>query len=394
MSDVLDQAIRDHRTGTLAVTTDPGAAVRVTQLGHEFWFGTTLNWGAAEEPEQRQDFERYLQTIEENFNSGVHEGALKWHSVEREPGKPDYRGADRILEWCEKHGLAMRGHCIFWAAEHYVPGWVKLLSEAELRKAVERRAREVPRRYRGRIVEYDVNNEMTHTANRFFRGRLGEEIAVDMFRWAQEEDPAAKLFLNEFDILTGKRIDEYCRLIESMLDAGAPVGGLGCQAHTFDEEGVDLDLVQRCLDRLGQYGLPIRITEYGYGVKDPEDEQVQADGLRGFYRTCFAHRAVEGVLMWGFWRGRHWQKHHAIWREDWSLTPAAEAYRELVFGDWWTRWQGQADERGVCNVPAFFGRHRVQVAGGASELDDADSQRVAEVELRRAEGTQAVALKR
>lgn len=393
MSDTLNDRVTDRRTGILAVVTEPGAAVRVTQLAHEFWFGTTLNWSRADDPDRREDFERYLQTIRENFNAGVHENALKWHQVEKTPGEPDYTEADRVLDWCEKHKIAMRGHCIFWAAERYVPAWVKELSDEELRRAIERRARDVTRHYRKRIVEYDVNNEMIH--NRWFRQRLGDEIAVEMFRWAKEEDPAARLFLNEFDILTGRKIDEYCRLIEWLLSREAPVGGIGCQAHTFDEGGIDPETVQRCLDRLAQYDLPIRITEYGYGVKDTEDEQTQADALRGFYRTCFAHPAVEGILMWGFWRGRHWQKHHAILREDWSLTPAAEAYRQLVFRDWWTRWEGKADKKGVCDVPAFFGRHRVEVAGKASELGSGgDSERVAEIELLRSQGKQTVALTR
>ena len=44
-------------------------------------------------------------------------------------------------------------------------------------------------------------------------------------------------------------------------------------------------------------------------------------------------------------------------------TPAAEAYRDLVFRQWWTRWQGKADAQGRREVRAFFGKHRVTAGG-------------------------------
>ena len=41
----LNQAIAQHRMGTLTVTAPPGAPVRVEQLRHEFWFGAALSSG-------------------------------------------------------------------------------------------------------------------------------------------------------------------------------------------------------------------------------------------------------------------------------------------------------------------------------------------------------------
>ena len=63
--------------------------------------------------------------------------------------------------------------------------------------------------------------------------------------------------------------------------------------------------------------------------------------------------------MWGFWEGANWIPVSSLYRRDWSPTPAAEAYRDLVFKQWWTTWQGKADAQGRCEVRAFYGRHRV-----------------------------------
>ncbi len=38
----LDQAIQQHRTGTLIIEATPGVEVRVEQLRHEFWFGAAI----------------------------------------------------------------------------------------------------------------------------------------------------------------------------------------------------------------------------------------------------------------------------------------------------------------------------------------------------------------
>ena len=53
----------------------------------------------------------------------------------------------------------------------------------------------------------------------------------------------------------------------------------------------------------------------------------------------------------------------SLYRRDWSPTPAATAYRDLIFKEWWTKWQGKTDAQGKCEVRAFFGKHRVTVGG-------------------------------
>ena len=46
-----------------------------------------------------------------------------------------------------------------------------------------------------------------------------------------------------------------------------------------------------------------------------------------------------------------------------EATPAADVYRDLIFRQWWARWQGKADAQGRCEVRVFFGKHRVTAGG-------------------------------
>ena len=106
-----------------------------------------------------------------------------------------------------------------------------------------------------------------------------------------------------------------------------------------------------------------------------------ARGLETLYRAAFAHPAVDGIFMWGFWAGSHWRPAAALWHRDWTPTPAAEAYRRLIFDEWWTRWRGKADEKGRCQIPAFYGIHRIKAGG-----------KTVEAELRKQEGSMVVQL--
>ena len=71
-----------------------------------------------------------------------------------------------------------------------------------------------------------------------------------------------------------------------------------------------------------------------------EQEQARAKALTKYYRICFAHPAVKGILMWGFRERANWIPQSSIYLRDWTATLAAKAYRDLVFNQWWTRWEG------------------------------------------------------
>jgi hypothetical protein len=113
----------------------------------------------------------------------------------------------------------------------------------------------------------------------------------------------------------------------------------------------------------------------------PEQEEAKARELADYYRICFAHPAVTGILMWGFWEGTNWIPQSSLYKLDWTLTPAAHAYRDLLFNQWWTQADVTADANGRAEVPAFFGTYRV--AGGGKSVN---------VKLTKAAGTATVTL--
>jgi GH35 family endo-1,4-beta-xylanase len=208
----------------------------------------------------------------------------------------------------------------------------------------------------------------------YYEERLGPGITADMAHWVREGDPEAILYLNDYDILTGVRLDDYLKHIRMLLEQKVPIGGIGVQGH-LHAESFDPKALHHALAKLSQFKLPIRITEFNIPgqrsrfYKDrslrltDDDERAKAQGLVDYYRICFAYPQVAGILMWGFWEGANWIPVSSLYRRDWRPLPAAAAYHNLIFDEWWTRWKGHADEHGRCEVPVFYGQHNVKAAG-------------------------------
>lgn len=389
----LDQAIAQNRTGTLVIQARPGAKISVEQLRHEFWFGATLPTGRFNGRMSEADAAKFDSIFKSHFNAGVIEGAFKWHEMERERGTVNYATVDAMLRWAAEAGIPLRGHCIYWGIPNRVQSWVKDLNDAELRKELRQRGRSIGARYRDGFAEYDLNNEMIH-AN-YYEERLGAGITKEMAQWVRDGDPDARLYVNDYDILTGNRLDDYVKHIRALLDQGVPLAGIGVQGHLHGDS-FDPAALQNALDVLAQFGLPIRVTEFNFPGQRSKyyreanlkqtplseaEERAKAAALAEYFRICFAHPAVSGILMWGFWEGANWIPQSSLYKRDWTATPAAAAYRDLVFNHWWTRWSGTAGADGKAEVRAFYGRHKVTVDG-----------RETVVTLTRAEGRKAVSL--
>ncbi|MBN1821827.1 MAG: endo-1,4-beta-xylanase [Prolixibacteraceae bacterium] len=386
-----NQSIEKLRKGELIIKAKPGDNVEVEQLSHEFWFGCAISNGLAGDYWKAEDKEMFKKKFLENFNSAVTENAVKWPDMERRKGQVNYQTVDGILEWTEENNIPLRGHNIFWGVEKFVQDWVKELDDAELENTLKNRAETLAARYKGRFAEYDLNNEMIH--GNYYEKRLGPEITKQMAQWVHNGDPDAKLFLNDYDILTGNALDRYMEQIRTLLNQGVPIAGIGVQGHLHGDT-FDRAELKRSLDSLAQFGLPVRITEFNmpgqrskyYRDRNlkmtPEDEEQKAKDIVDYYRICFTHPAVEGIIMWGFWEGANWISVSSLYNRDWTPTPAAKAYHHLIYNEWWTNESGTTNSEGIYKVPAFFGKYKVTVNGVSQIIDLKKTDKKAYIETR------------
>jgi GH35 family endo-1,4-beta-xylanase len=82
-------------------------------------------------------------------------------------------------------------------------------------------------------------------------------------------NPNAVLYVNDSGILDGNDTNRYAKKIHPLLEAGAPVGGIGLQAH-FDGPA-NVDRTRKSLEAQAWLNLPINIT----GIDSVEPRAVE-----------------------------------------------------------------------------------------------------------------------
>lgn len=373
-----ERRIEKHRKADLTVRVvdrhgDPvqGAVIHVRMKRHAFGFGSTIavRCMAAGDENGR----RYRATAKELFNQVSTENALKWRvfAPGGRQGSPEaHRRTRAVLQRLKENDIRVHAHVLIWPGRRHVPPalWRLGGDPAALRRRIADHITEMMDFTRGLVDEWDVVNEPF--SNHDLMDVLGPEAMVEWFALAKEAAPGVRLYINDFGILAAggetntPHQAHYEKTIRFLLDAGAPLGGIGLQSH-FRENVTPPETVYHLLDRFAVFGLPLQITEFDV---DTTDEELQADYTRDFLTVVFSHPAVNGFVMWGFWEGQHWRPDAAMFRRDWSIKPNGEAYRDLVLDRWWTDETGTTDAKGAAAVRGFLGAYEVTVEANGEEM--------------------------
>ncbi len=339
----------------------PSASVKIRQIKSKFRWGTCVVAGRI--TGESEDAKKYRDFIEKYCDVVVFENDLKWFGWANSRNRANIMKA---LDWFDERGIAVRGHNLVWPSwRNSDRNWRSLENDpVALRKAVKDHVLEESSALKGRLFEWDVVNEPYD--NRDVWQILGKEEIAEWFKTAREGDPDARLFLNDYGILSGegrdvRKQDFYYNLLKELLDAGAPLGGIGMQGH-FGSRGTSPTRVIEIIERFSDLGLPIAITEHDIDSNDPK---YQADFTRDFLTAVFSCEAVEEVLTWGFWERAHWRPNAAYMSADWNLTPAGKVWTELVGEKWRSNVETQTDFYGEASARVFCGEYEIEARNGA-----------------------------
>jgi endo-1,4-beta-xylanase len=159
--------------------------------------------------------------------------------------------------------------------------------------------------YRGKIGSWDVVNEPigeddTTLHQHIWYQAMGEDYIKIAFAAAREADPQAKLFINEYGLeQEGERWNKFLSLVTRLKADGAPIDGVGLQAHVYDIENdaIDPDTLRAHIRSLAQLGLIVRISEMD--VDSRGGTEVQAQQYAGVLDTCLTEVACVSWTTWG-----------------------------------------------------------------------------------------------
>jgi endo-1,4-beta-xylanase len=176
-------------------------------------------------------------------------------------------------------------------------------------------------RYRGNAVGWDVVNEAVAEDGEGLREGLWSRNlgALDHMRIAFEAaraaDPDAVLLINDYNLEGNPRKRaSFLRLVEDLVRAGAPVGGIGTQTHI----AADLDpaAVGAAIADLARLGLPIHVSELDISLNRgrrmfASEAELEARQLRlaqavGEAFAELPRRQQFALTVWGLRDGQSW----------------------------------------------------------------------------------------
>lgn len=201
-------------------------------------------------------------TLEE-FNSITANNEMKMYTIAGKPGPLDFTRPDAIMAIAEENNLRMFGHTLLW---HYgFPQYLEDLSPAAAEDFMLNYIDTVVTRYQGRIDGWDVVNEAFDTKGGALRDtpwlqKVGPSYIEKAFRRAHAADPAAKLFINDFNTERDTaKFHALLRLVKQFQADGVPIHGIGFQMHIRMD--TDEETIAYTLEKAAATGLLIHLSE-------------------------------------------------------------------------------------------------------------------------------------
>lgn len=314
--------------------------------------------------------EQWMQaTMFKYFNYGVTGNSFKWSGVQPQHTAPNYSNFENALRWTQKVGWKIRGHNLLWGGNdaHSTPDWVRNLptTQAFIDTCKMRVIRDVSR-YKGVISEYDVVNEPLTGHADWMRKTHGDSIIWNSFKWARSADPDAGLFINDYNVeFNWGQATEYRDLILKMKQMGAPITGIGMQAHFWDCCRANVDELVKNVNIIAQAGLPIRFTEFDYGGNLTQAQQ--ADELIKVLTIAFSHPSISGMISWVLMDSpdeNAWRYKSGYFDLNHKPKLAADTFLYYTQKKWATNFDAAITGGTPLEFKAYYGDYEVEVAFG------------------------------
>lgn len=208
-----------------------------------------------------------------HFNTITAENCMKPGLIHPEEGRYDWADADRTVAYGHQNNMKVIGHCLVWHTQSarwmFTDSRGKKVSRAVLIDRMYHHITDVVKHFKGKVFGWDVVNEavdedgsMRHTP---YYDIIGPDYIELALRFAQEADPKAELYLNDFNMSTPARRDTYARIIKELKAKGVRIDGMGLQGH----HGLDypnLDEWEKTIDVMADCGVKVMITELDVNV--------------------------------------------------------------------------------------------------------------------------------
>ena len=324
-------------------------------LKDKFYIGAALNLHQIWE---RDTAAADVEIIKKHFNSIVAENCMKSMYMQPKEGVFFWDDADKFVEFGEQNGMWVVGHALIWHSQ--LPRWFCVDENGEnvtpevLKQRMKDHIYAVAGRYKGRVHGWDVVNEAILDNGEYRKSKfyeiLGEEYVILAFQYAQEADPDAELYYNDYNEWHPGKRETIVKLIHTLKERGIRIDAIGMQGH-FGMDYPSFDEYEAAILAYSNAGVKVMITEldisilpnprgrgsvgaeittsfefqqefnpYTEGVPE-EKMQEWNERVADFFKLFLKHQdKVTRVTMWGVSDGGSWKNDFPVrGRTDYPL---------------------------------------------------------------------------
>ncbi len=304
-----------------------------------------IDIGAAVGDRQIQMDTDYQNILANEFSMLTAENAMKFSRIHPSRDRYTFQNADTIVDFAVKHDMKIRGHTLVWHSQ--VPNWIEDgdWTRDTLETVLHDHIKTVVERYKDTVKIWDVVNEAFENDGDYretiWYKILGPDYIDLAFQWAHEANPDALLFYNDYGA-EGLNIksERIYRMVKRMKEQGIPIHGVGLQFHIPLSGMPSPDDLLGNMERLGELGVEVHITELDVRLRTPVNERklaAQAHTYQRLLQTCLETSHCTAFVMWGFTDKYSWIPSFydgygkaLIFDENYQPKPAYHAIHDLL----------------------------------------------------------------
>ncbi|TFK40448.1 endo-1,4-beta-xylanase C precursor [Crucibulum laeve] len=228
--------------------------------------------------------------------------SMKWDATEPTRGTFTFTQGDVVASLAQKNGQLLRGHNCVWYNQ--LPSWVTSgnFDNATLTSIIQNHCSTLVGHYKGQIwdvINEPFNDDGTWRTSVFYT-TTGQSYVATALRAARAADPAAKLYINDYNIEgTGAKSTAMVNLVKSLKAQGVPIDGIGIQAHLI--VGQVPSTLQANIQQFTALGVEVAITELDIRMTLPSTDALLAQQKKDYQTVVAACKAVSGCIGVTIW---------------------------------------------------------------------------------------------
>jgi len=295
----------------------------------------------------------------ENFNVLTAENIMKPMYIREAEGVYNWDQTDEFIEFAIANNINIVGHTFVWHEQS--PDWLTEGTRTEVIPKMKKYITDVIERYKGKIMSWDVCNEVFTTFGEIERlenppqgqpnwrdalrtndnsrwskafsqddGDIGEFIYL-AFKFAREADPSTILYYNDFCLDYPAKREAVYQMVKELNERYANetgetrklIEGIGMQSH-YNLVETKIQNVRDSIDKFASLGVRISVSELDIAITvvshdwnkstpeiklTPEIEEEQAKMYSDLFKLYIEKQEyIERVTFWGCDDGTHWRK--------------------------------------------------------------------------------------